>query len=76
MSRLLWTTVYIAKAWTTLGIVLGTKRSKVKVTAFNARLCVASPVWVPGLRIDPLHLLAGCRKRQLYQAPLNLCGLI
>jgi len=20
-------------------------------------------VWVPGLRIDPLHLLAGCRKR-------------
>jgi len=27
------------------------------------------PVWVPGLRIDPLRLLAGCRKRRLNQAP-------
>jgi len=34
------------------------------------------PVWVPGLRIDPLHLLAGCRERRLSQAPLNLRGLI
>jgi len=34
------------------------------------------PVWVPGLRIDPLRLLVGCRKRRLNQAPLNLCGLI
>jgi len=34
------------------------------------------PVWVPGLRIDPLRLLAECRKRRLYQAPLNLRGLI
>jgi len=34
------------------------------------------PVWVPGLRIDPLRILARCRKRWLNQAPLNLCGLI
>jgi len=27
------------------------------------------PVWVSGLRTDPLHLLAGCRKRRLNQAP-------
>jgi len=37
---------------------------------------VSYPVWVPGLRIDPLCLLAGCRKRRLNQAPLSLCGLI
>jgi len=36
----------------------------------------AHPVWVPGLRIDPLRLLAGCRKRRLNQAPLNFNGLI
>jgi len=34
------------------------------------------PVWVPGLRIDPLCLLAGCRNRRLNHAPINLCGLI
>jgi len=34
------------------------------------------PVWVPGLKIDPLRLLAGCRKRRLNQAPLNPRGLI
>jgi len=32
--------------------------------------------WVLGLRIDPLHLLAICRKRRLNQAFLNLHGLI
>jgi len=34
------------------------------------------PVWVPGLTIDPLRLLAGCRKRRLNQALLNLRSLI
>jgi len=28
------------------------------------------------LRIDPLHLLTGCRKRRLNPAPLNFRGLI
>jgi len=46
--------------------------------AFNVVVCLRSrpPVWVLGLRIDPLRLLAGCRKRRLNQAPLNLRGLI
>jgi len=30
---------------------------------------VLDPVWVPGLRIDPLRLLAGCRKRRLTRHP-------
>jgi len=33
-------------------------------------------VWVPGFRIDPLHLLAGYHKRLLNQALLHLRGLI
>jgi len=35
-----------------------------------------NPAWVPGLRIDPLCLLSGCRRRRLNQAPLNLRGVI
>jgi len=35
-----------------------------------------TPVWVPGLRIDPLRLMAGYHKRRLNHAPLNLRGLI
>jgi len=38
--------------------------------------CGKQKMCVPGLRIDPLRLLAGCRKRRLNQAPLNLRGLI
>jgi len=34
-----------------------------------------SPLWVLGLRIKPLRLLAECRKRRLNEAPLNLRGL-
>jgi len=29
-------------------------------------------MWVSGLRLDLLHLMAGCRKRRLNQAPLPL----
>jgi len=32
---------------------------------------VRHSVWVPGLRIDPLRLMAGCRKSRLNQAPLT-----
>jgi len=32
------------------------------------------PVWVPGLRIDPLLFLAGCRKRRLNQTKLDING--
>jgi len=37
---------------------------------------VLLPVWVPGLKIDPLRLLAGCHKRRLNQASFNLRSLI
>jgi len=50
-----------------------------KVTSYKCTWYSKSqqhPVWVQGLRTDPLRLLAGCRNRRLNQAPLNLRGLI
>jgi len=44
------------------------------VCVFYLQLVKLNPVWVPGLRIDPLCLLDGCHKRRLNQAPLNLRG--
>jgi len=32
-------------------------------------LCFGSPAWVPGLRIDPLRFLAGCKKRLNHRTP-------
>jgi len=43
---------------------------------FSGVLPGGASVWVPRLRIDPLRLLAGCRKRRLNQAPLDLRGFI
>jgi len=43
---------------------------------FHGTKCCSYPVWVPGLRIDPLHLLIECCKRRLNQTPLNLRGLM
>jgi len=48
----------------------------VSIPARSSILLLIHPVWVLGLGIDPLRLLAGCRKTRLNQAPLNLRGLI
>jgi len=48
----------------------------VRVGATPNRLTAPPTCVGPGLRIDPLRLLAGCRKRRLSQAPPNLRGLI
>jgi len=54
------------------GMKIGVNCKEVNSVMFV--LSAGCPVWVPGLRIDPLRLLAACRKRRLNQAPLNLCG--
>jgi len=54
------------------------KQEPVTHEVFLVDYCIHTcidPVWVPGLRIDPLGLLAGCRERRLNQAPLNFRGL-
>jgi len=56
---------------------IGTKNVQKFVHKLNKQQTeLWDPVWVPGLGIETLHFLAGCRKRQLNQAPLNLRGLI
>jgi len=52
--------------------ILFTKKQK---TWWLSNLPPVLVLWVR-LRIDPLCFLAGCRKRRLNQAPLNLHGLI